>query len=136
MNPDQGDPDSTKLVIMADGPERLWHVTVTVSGDEHEADVVRGAMNRLGDQHAFLHSMRYATDRAEIAYWEQAPEMLDAAAMALRVWNEHRATAGLPAWEVVGLEVLERETFQRRGQRDRGAIIGLHRPEPTPFPSR
>ncbi|MDN5854971.1 MAG: hypothetical protein L0K86_19395 [Actinomycetia bacterium] len=118
---------------MADEPERLWHVTVPVSGDEHDPDVVRGAMIRLGEQHAFLHSMRYAGDRAEVAYWEQAQEMLDAAAMALRVWNEHRASAGLPAWEVVGLEVLERETFQRRGQSERGPVVGLNRPEPTPF---
>lgn len=118
---------------MADLPERLWHVTVTVSGDSHAADVVRDAMSRLGEQHAFLHSMRYASDRAEIAYWEQAAEMLDAAAMAMRVWNEHRASAGLPVWEVVGLEVLERETFQRRGHGERGPVVGLHRPEPTPF---
>lgn len=119
---------------MADGPERHWHVTVTVSGDEHAVDEVREAMRRLGDQHAFLHSMRYASDHAEIAYWEQAPEMLDAAAMALRVWSEHRASAGLPAWEVVGLEVLERETLQRRGHGERGPVVGLHRPDPTPFP--
>ncbi|MGH3360326.1 MAG: hypothetical protein ACRDO7_16110 [Nocardioidaceae bacterium] len=118
---------------MTDRADRLWHVTVTVSGAEHEAEVVREAMSRLGEQHAFLHAMRYATDRAEVAYWEQAPEMLDAAAMALRVWNEHRATAGLPAWEVVGLEVLERETFLRRSPTDRGPSVGLHRPAPTPF---
>ncbi|UYM04325.1 hypothetical protein [Solicola gregarius] len=119
---------------MDSGPERLWHVTVTVSGTPHEADVVRDAMSRLGEQHAFLHSMRYAMDRAEIAYWEQAAEMLDAAAMAMRVWNEHRSSAGLPAWEVVGLEVLERETFQTRTPGSTGPPVGLHRPVPTPFP--
>lgn len=119
---------------MTDRSERLWHVTVTVSGAPHPSSVVRDAMSRLGEQHAFLHSMRYAEDRAEIAYWEQAPEMLDAAAMAMRVWIEHRASAGLPAWEVVGLEILERETFQRRAPGDRGPSVGLHRPAPTPFP--
>lgn len=121
---------------MTDRADRLWHVTVTVSGVEHQADIVREAMSRLGEQHAFLHAMRYATDRAEIAYWEQAPEMLDAAAMAMRVWNEHRASAGLPAWEVVGLEVLERETFLLRRPAERGAGIGSHRPQPVPFTFR
>lgn len=119
--------------MTTDRADRLWHVTVTVAGVEHHADVVREAMSRLGEQHAFLHAMRYGPDRAEIAYWEQAPEMLDAAAMALRVWNEHRTSAGLPAWEVVGLEVLERETFLRRSPSNRGPSVGLHRPAPTPF---
>ena len=34
--------------------------------------------------------------------------MLDVASLALRLWNEHRESAGLPRWEVVGLEVVER----------------------------
>lgn len=115
---------------------RLWHVTVTVAGSAHEADLVREALERLKHQHAFLHSMRYGRDRAEICYWEQAPEMLDAAAMGMRVWNEHRDSAGLPAWEVVGLEVLERETFQSRqkvGGRRATDAIGVSSPTPTPF---
>ena len=41
-------------------------------------------------------------------------EMVDAASLALRMWSEHRDTAALPAWTVVGLEVVERETFQAR----------------------
>lgn len=115
---------------------RLWHVTVTVAGVAHDADDVRAAMERLRHQHAFLHSMRYAADRAEICYWEEAPEMLDAAAMAMRVWNEHRESAGLPAWEIVGLEVLERETYQHRqepGERRHTMALGLSSPAPTRF---
>ena len=34
--------------------------------------------------------------------------MLDVASLAMRVWNEHRESANLPRWEVVGLEVLEK----------------------------
>lgn len=120
---------------MLDEP-RLWHVTVTVCGDAHEADVVRQGLERLKDEHAFLHSMRYAGDRAEICYWEEAPEMLDAAAMAMRVWNEHRDTAGLPRWEVVGLEVLERDTYEVRralSGRRRGSRLGAASPTPMPF---
>jgi hypothetical protein len=39
---------------------------------------------------------------------------VDAASLALRVWNEHRESADLPPWKVVGLEVIEQETYQSR----------------------
>ena len=38
----------------------------------------------------------------------------DAAAMALRLWGEHRVTAQLPPWEIVGLEVVDRPTYHKR----------------------
>ena len=116
-----------------DQEARLWHVTVTVAGAEHDPDVVRGAMVRLSEERPFLHSLRYAGDHAEIRYWEEAYDMLDAASLALRVWNEHRKTAGLPRWEVVGLEVLERDTFNSRAGAMSATRIGLHRPMPMPF---
>ena len=111
---------------------RLWHVTVTVTGSAHDATVVREAMVRLSEERPFLHALRYAVDRAEIRYWEEANDLLDAASLALRVWDEHRDSAGLPRWEVVGLEVLERDAFQRRTD-ERAPAIGLHRPTPQPF---
>lgn len=111
---------------------RLWHVTVTVAGARHEDDVVRDAMLRLLEERPFLHALRYADDHAEIRYWEEATDMLDAASLALRVWNEHRTSAGLPAWEVVGLEVLEREAMQRRTS-ETAPAIGLHHPTPQHF---
>ena len=111
---------------------RFWHVTLTVGGDVHDPSQVRAALTRLSDQHAFLHSMRYAGHRAEIQYWEEAEEMLDAAAMALRVWHEHRRSAGLPRWDVVGLEILERGTLSSRP--DARALVGVG-PQPTgPMP--
>jgi len=96
-------------------PARLWHVTLTVAGDLVEPRIVRNALSRLRDQRAFLHSLRYAGQRAEIQYWDEADSLLDASSLALRVWNEYRDSAGLPRWEVVGLEVLERSVFQSRG---------------------
>ncbi len=111
---------------------RLWHVTVTVAGAEHDSETVRQAMLRLSEERPFLHALRYGPAHAEIRYWEEAPDMLDAASLALRVWSEHRDTAGLPHWEVVGLEVLERDAFQRRTS-ERSPAIGLHRPTPQPF---
>ena len=111
---------------------RLWHVTVTVAGATHDEEVVRDAMLRLLDDRPFLHALHYAADRAEIRYWEEASDMLDAASLALRVWNEHRASAGLPRWEVVGLEVLERDALQRRSN-DPTPSIGAYRPTPQRF---
>lgn len=115
------------------GTLRFWHVTLTLAGQSRPPEVVRRALTRLGDQHAFLHSMRYSAHQAEIAYWEEAEDMLDAAAMALRVWHEHRRSAGLPQWEVVGLEVLERETLGARQPRRTLVGLGAKRPQPVPF---
>lgn len=111
---------------------RLWHVTVTVAGDVVEPLVVRNALRRLSHQRPFLHSMKYAAGRAEIRYWEEAESLLDASSLALRVWNEHRDSAGLPRWEVVGLEVLERPVFLSRGMEYAG-MVDLHQVTPLPF---
>lgn len=61
-----------------------------------------------------MHSVRYDECRAEICYWEEGSNMLDVASLALRLWSEHRQSARLPDWSVVGLEVLERGTFHER----------------------
>lgn len=115
------------------GERRFWHVTMTFAGDTHEPDTVKTALVRFAEQHAFLHSLRYSCERAEVSYWEEADEMHDAAAMALRVWTEHRDSAGLPRWQVVGLEVLERDTFNRRAENHGMTGLGLRNPDPVPF---
>ncbi|MGW1796831.1 hypothetical protein ACWCQN_12670 [Streptomyces sp. NPDC001984] len=93
---------------------RLWHVTLSVSGEEVPLKDLRRALEQLAHDHPFLLTSRYAGDRAEIRYWEEARDLHDAAAVALRLWGEHRQTAGLPAWEIVGLEVIDRETYHQR----------------------
>jgi hypothetical protein len=113
-------------------PIRLWYVTLTVAGDSVEPLVVRNALRRLSDQRPFLHSLKYSGGRAEIQYWEEAETLLDASSLALRVWNEYRDSAGLPRWEVVGLEVLERDVFQSRG-REYSAVVDLQDVTPLPF---
>ncbi len=113
-------------------PGRLWHVTVTVAGDEVEPRIVNSALRRLNDQRPFLHSLRYAAGCAEIQYWEEATSLLDASSLALRVWNEHRESETLPHWEVVGLEVLERGIFLSRGLEPPGDRR-LHPVTPLPF---
>jgi hypothetical protein len=92
----------------------MWHVTLTVVGEPAEPSEVRSALERLAHERPFLLSARYAADRAELRYWEEARDLEDAAALALRLWGEHRRTADLPPWRVAGLEVVDRATFQRR----------------------
>ena len=92
----------------------LWHVTLTVSGDPESPGVVLAALERLADERPFLLSGRYAADRAELAYWEEAMDCGDAAALALRLWGEHRQSSSLPPWQVVGLEVLDEKVYRER----------------------
>ena len=99
------------------------------------------ALERLTHEQPFLLSARYAADRAELRYWEEARDLEDAAALALRLWGEHRLTAALPAWRVAGLEVVDRATFQRRAhgqprpragpRRRRPAVLSRRRQRPA-----
>lgn len=98
----------------------LWHVTIVLAGPEVDADGLRLGLERLLAEQPFLASARYGRDRVEIRYWDEAEDVDDAAAMALRIWPEHRASARLPDWRVVGLEVLEREALRER--RERGMV--------------
>ncbi len=98
--------------------ERLfWHVTITVCGASADPAELRAGLERLAAERPFLLSARYGIDRAEVRYWEEAAGPEEAVGLALHLWDEHRETAGLPAWSVVGVEVMEREAYRwRAGQ--------------------
>ncbi len=110
-------------------PVRLWHVTVTVSGDPMPLSLIHEALTRLYHERPFLNSLRYDASRVELAYWEEGEEMVDAASLALRVWNDYRVSAELPPWKVVGLEVVEQETYQARH-----VVTPLARADAGPLP--
>jgi hypothetical protein len=93
---------------------KLWHITLSVSGAEAPLKEVQRALEQLAHDHPFLLTSRYANDHAEIRYWEEARDLHDAAAVALRLWGEHRSSAQLPPWEIVGLEVIDRQTYHQR----------------------
>ncbi|ARQ70705.1 hypothetical protein [Streptomyces marincola] len=109
---------------------RLWHITLSVAGEATPLPDVRRGLERLADDHPFLLTSRYASDHAEIRYWEEARDLHDAAALALRLWGEHRRTAQLPPWEIVGLEVIGRETYRQRVAEGYGpppaSPVGVH----------
>lgn len=100
----------------APAPAQLWFVTVTVAGDAVDAQTIRSGLERLSHEHPFLLSGRYADDRAEVRYWEEAPDAQAVLDLAVSLWREHRDSAALPDWHVVGVEVIDRETFHRRGR--------------------
>ena len=102
----------------------LWHVTVTYTGAPVDLEDLRSALQLLTRESPFLASARYAGDRVELRYWDEAEDVDDAAAMALRLWHDHRDSTGLPDWRVVGLEVLDRETLLSRGERGLVAASG------------
>lgn len=95
-------------------PLPLWHVRVTMGGEATDPEQLRMALERLCLASPFLAGVRYEATRAEITYWDEAEDADDAAALALRVWNDHRRSAGLPHWQVVGLEVVDRDTRRAR----------------------
>jgi hypothetical protein len=109
---------------------KLWHITLSVSGGEASLTEVRRGLEQLAHDHPFLLTSRYADDHAEIRYWEEARDLHDAAAVALRLWGEHRSSAKLPPWEIVGLEVIDRETYHQRVAEGYGpppaAPVGVH----------
>ncbi|MET9648921.1 MULTISPECIES: hypothetical protein [unclassified Streptomyces] len=109
---------------------KLWHITLSVSGAEAPLKEVRRGLEQLAHDHPFLLTSRYANDHAEIRYWEEARDLHDAAAVALRLWGEHRQSAKLPPWEIVGLEVIDRETYHLRIAEGYGpppaAPVGVH----------
>ncbi len=96
------------------GSQRMWHVTLTVAGREISTDDVFDALTRLSHLHPFLLEARYASDRAELRYWEEAEDMEAATAIASRMWRAHERSAALPDWDVVGLQILDRQTYLQR----------------------
>jgi hypothetical protein len=126
-------PPDTGEVPAVNDPGRIWLVTITLCGETQREEVVRVALERLQQERPFLHSVRYDNESAELQYWEQAEHMLDAASLAMRVWNEHRESCRLPPWELVGLEVVERELSQRRSHATSPAMLGMPGAKPRPL---
>ena len=112
------------------GRSRLWHVVLSVAGRATPLTELKRGLEQLAHDHTPFLTARYAVDHGEIRYWEQAEDLQDAAAMALRLWGEHKASAQLPPWEIVGLEVVDRSTYHKRIAEGYGpppaAPVGVH----------
>lgn len=95
----------------------MWFVTVTFAGAPVPDEHLQAGLHRLTRERPFLVSVRYRCDRVEIRYWDEAEDLDDAAALALRLWFDHRDSAGLPDWAPVALEVLDQATARERSGR-------------------
>jgi hypothetical protein len=118
-------PAPSDVEARSDG--RMWNVTVTACGEMVPEAQIRASLERLAHQHPFLLACRYAVDRAEVRYWDEARDVGEAVDLAMRLWDLHRLSAGLPEWEVVGVEVVDQETFHLRNQSIRSLAV-QHRP--------
>ena len=106
----------------------MWYVTLTIGGEEIPPSDVLDALKRLADEQPFLLSGRYSSDCAEVRYWEEAVDCGDAAALALRLWGEHRTSASLPPWSVLGLEVVDESVYRERTEAPSVTAVGAWRP--------
>lgn len=93
----------------------LWHVRLIMSGSRVDPGALRDSLDRLVQERPLMLSVRYAADCAELSFWDEGESLDDVAALALRLWGDHRMSVGLPPWSVAGLEVLDRATMIRRG---------------------
>jgi hypothetical protein len=99
---------------MSESSGRLWHVTLTVAGESVEPMLLRAALSRLREERPFIDTVEFTPGSASLNYWDEGAAMLDVASLALRLWSEHRDSAGLPNWEIVGLEVVEKSVREAR----------------------
>ena len=100
---------------------RHWHVRLTLSVAPVEPLILRGAVLRLSQQRPFLDSISSNGESVEIQFWDEGESMLDVASLAMRLWNEHRHSANLPNWEIVGLEIVGKDLYDKRSSNGRRA---------------
>jgi hypothetical protein len=95
-------------------PGVLWHVTITLHGKPQLSQRLAESLRSLAFAHGIGLSARYSTDTVELRYWDEGHDCRVVAGHGLDLWDEHRVSSELPNWVVVGVEVLDRQFFQRR----------------------
>lgn len=95
-------------------PGVLWHVTITLHGQPQDPGRLAAALGQLAEAHGFDVAARYTDDTVELRYWDEGQDCRVVVGHALDLWDEHRPDTELPAWPVVGVEVLDRPSFRRR----------------------
>ncbi|GAB3240608.1 hypothetical protein GCM10027456_06710 [Kineosporia babensis] len=93
----------------------LWFVTVTVGGGALAQNEVREALERLSVERAFVVSIRYDRNCAQIRYWDECDDAGQATLQALSLWGSAEVFDELPGWRVSGLEVLDLLSAQHSG---------------------
>ncbi len=114
-------------------PGVLWHVTVTVHGQPQAADRLQLGLQTMAFSHGIDLCARYSPDTVELRYWDEGSDCRVVVGHALALWDDYRGEVDLPAWPVVGVEVLDRTSFRRRFPQ--GGDPALFAPGVHPFPS-
>lgn len=96
----------------------LWFVTVTVGGGALAQDEVRDALERLSVERAFVVSIRYDRNHAQVRYWDECDDAGQATHQALALWGDAEVFEELPGWRVSGLEVVDLSTAQQQWDAD------------------
>ncbi|GAB6903698.1 hypothetical protein JCM9957A_67900 [Kineosporia succinea] len=96
----------------------LWFVTVSIGGGALAQDVVRDALERLSVERAFVVSIRFDRNRAQVRYWDECGDAAEATTQALSLWGNDEVFAELPGWRVSGLEVVDLATAQQQWHQD------------------
>lgn len=92
----------------------IWFVKVTLGGGDLDPELIRTALAELSVERAFLVSARYDSGRAEVTYWDEGGDVNVAIQQAITLWGSSEVLTCLPGWQVVGLEVLDREAARRQ----------------------
>ena len=71
-----------------DGASPLWFVKVTIGGDPLGVTRVHEELEMLSHDRAFVVSVRYDTDCAEVRYWDEGPDAAAAIRQALGLWGD------------------------------------------------
>ncbi|MCD5348901.1 hypothetical protein [Kineosporia mesophila] len=102
----------------AESARDLWFVTVTVGGGALAQDEVRDALERLSVERAFVVSIRYDRNHAQVRYWDECGDAAEATRQALSLWGGDEVFTELPGWRVSGLEVVDLITAQQQWDHD------------------
>ncbi len=103
-----------KEAVATRPPGDLWHVTVTVHGQPQTADRLQLGLQTMAFSHGVDLAARYSPDTVELRYWDEGHDCRAVVGHALDLCDDHRQDSDLPAWPVVGVEVLDRPAFRRR----------------------
>jgi hypothetical protein len=93
---------------------QLWHVTLIVSGRPAPLDELGRALRHLCALDPMNLGVRYREDRAELQFWDEGPELRTVADAAAQLWGSRRRDTGLPPWTLVGMEVMQQQTWRER----------------------
>ncbi len=118
-----------KEAVATRPPGDLWHVTVTVHGQPQTADRLQLGLQTMAFSHGVDLAARYSPDTVELRYWDEGSDCRTVVGHALALWDDYRTEVDLPAWPVVGVEVLDRTSFRRRFPQGADAALfapGVH----------